>query len=118
MDLGTDIRRLAIEIIAKLVHLKRAMADLVLRLAGIPEELINAHLYRRDPSTERLLSKREMAPGLLDAVEKRQGHNGAIRQLVEIWLPTLLEEWDRERRSSASAGYRICCIRRAVGLGA
>jgi hypothetical protein len=84
MDLGTDTRRLAIEIIATLVHLKRAMADLILRPAGVPEDLMNAHLYRRDPSTGRLLSKREMAPGLLDAVEKRHGHDAVTRQLVEI----------------------------------
>lgn len=84
MDPGTDNRRLAIEIIATLVHLKRAMADLILRPAGIPEDLINTHLYRRDPSTGKLLSKREMAPGLLDAAEKRLGHENVTRQLIEI----------------------------------
>lgn len=84
MDLGTDSRRLAVEIVGTLVHLKRAMADLVLRPAGIPDDLIGAHLYRRDPATGRSLSKREMAPGLLDAVEKRNNGESVTRRLIEI----------------------------------
>jgi hypothetical protein len=84
MDLGTDSRRLAVEIIATLVHLKRAMADLILRPAGISDDLIGSHLYRRDPTTGRNLSKREMAPGLLGAVEKRNDGEVVTRRLIEI----------------------------------
>jgi hypothetical protein len=84
MDLGTDSRRLAIEIIATLVHLKRAMADLILRPAGIPEDLIAANLYRRDGATGRSLSKREMAPSLLDTIEKRNDGEVVTRRLIEI----------------------------------
>jgi len=40
--LNTDARRLAIEVIATLVYVKRTAADQLLRRAGVPEALIRA----------------------------------------------------------------------------
>jgi hypothetical protein len=39
MDLGTDQRRLAIEIIATLVYMKNGVVEFVLRPAGVPADI-------------------------------------------------------------------------------
>jgi hypothetical protein len=82
-DLGTDERRLAIEAIATLCHIKRVMADLLLRPAGVPEEVYRPLMYRRD-ETGRLLSKRQIAPLILDGCDKLPAAQQSIRRIVEI----------------------------------
>jgi hypothetical protein len=84
MDFGTDSRRLAIEIIATLVHIKRTMADLILKPAGIPTETFGPLLYRRDETTGRTLSKRQIAPLILEELEKRPDSSIVLRSLIEI----------------------------------
>lgn len=82
-DLGTDERRLAMEAIATLCHVKRVMVDLLLRPSGVPEEVYRPLLYRRD-ETGRLLSKRQIAPLILDGCDKLPAAQQAIRRIVEI----------------------------------
>jgi hypothetical protein len=84
MDLGVEERRLAIEVIATLAHIKRVMADFILKPAGVPSEVYQSILYRRDDTTGRVLSKRQLAPLVLDAIEKRSDCQGAIRRIIEI----------------------------------
>ena len=84
MDSGVDGRRLAIEIIATLVHIKSAMADLILRPAGVPFDVYCSLLERRDETTGRLLSKRQIAPLLLDAVDQRGLGPSVVRSLIQI----------------------------------
>ena len=71
------------EAIATLCHVKRVMADLLLRPAGVPEEVYRSLLYRRD-ETGRLLSKRQIAPLILDGCEKLPAAQQSIRRIVEI----------------------------------
>lgn len=82
-DLGTDERRVAIEAIATLCHIKRAMADLLLRPSGIPEEVFRPLLYRRD-ETGRVLSKRQIAPLIIAACEADPQCRHCIRRLLEV----------------------------------
>lgn len=84
MDLGTEERRTAIEVIATLAHMKNALADLILRPAGVPLDVYRPLLYQRDPNTGRPLSKRQLAPLILDAVEKRDDCRSVIRSIIEI----------------------------------
>lgn len=84
MDLGVEGRRLAIEAIATLVHIKNTMAELLLKPAGVPPEVYRPLLYRRDESTGRPLSKRHIAPLVLDAVDGRADCSGVVRALIEI----------------------------------
>ncbi len=84
MDIGVEERRVAIEVIATLVKIKHVMADLILKPAGIPPEIYRSLLYRRDPSTGWTLSKRQIAPLIVEAVEDRPDCAGAIRAIVEI----------------------------------
>lgn len=71
------------EAIATLCHIKRVMVDLLLKPAGVPEEIYQPLLYRRD-ETGRLLSKRQIAPLILDSCEKQLGSQQALRRIVEI----------------------------------
>jgi hypothetical protein len=82
-DLGTDERKVAMEAIATLCHIKRVMVDLLLKPAGVPESIYNSLLYRRDEAG-RLLSKRQIAPLIMDGCEKHPGAQKAIRRIVEI----------------------------------
>jgi len=82
-DLGVDERRVAMEAIATLCHIKRVMVDLLLKPAGVPEAVYQSLLYQRDEAG-RSLSKRQIAPLILEGCEKQQGHGRAIRRIVEI----------------------------------
>jgi hypothetical protein len=82
-NLGTDERRLAVEVIATLCHVKRPMVELLLKPAGVPEDVYRSLLYRRDESG-RVMSKREIAPLILDACETRPGAQTVVRRIVEI----------------------------------
>jgi hypothetical protein len=84
MSLSTEEQRVAIEAIATLVNIKKAMADLILKPAGVPFEIYQPLLHRRDPTTGRPLSKREMAPLIIDAVERRSDGIQIVRAIIEI----------------------------------
>lgn len=84
MDPGIEERRVAIETIATLVNIKSTMVNLILQPAGVPIEIYRPLLQHRDPLTGRLLSKRQLAPLVLDAVEKRPDSTGVVRAIVEI----------------------------------
>jgi hypothetical protein len=82
-DLGTDERKVAMEAIATLCHIKRVMVDLLLKPAGVPEDVYRSLMYRRDEAG-RLLSKRQIAPLIIDGCESQPGAQHAIRRIVEI----------------------------------
>lgn len=84
MQLGIEERRLVIEVIATLVHIKKVMTELILKPAGVPNDVYKSLLYQRDESTGRPLSKRQIAPLILDAIEKRDDCSGTIRSIIEI----------------------------------
>jgi len=84
MDPGIEERRTAIEVIATLAHMKNALGDLILRPAGVPVEIYRPFLYQRDPNTGRALSKRQLAPIILDAIEGRPDCTGVVRAIIEI----------------------------------
>jgi hypothetical protein len=84
MDLGVEGRRIAIEAIATLVHIKNTMAELLLKPAGVPADVYRPLLNRRDEATGRPLSKRKIAPLILDAIEGRPGCSDVIRALIVI----------------------------------
>lgn len=75
---------MAIEVIATLVHIKVTMAELILKPAGIPSEVYQPLLYKRDEATGRALSKRQMAPLLLERLEEKADFNIILRSIIEI----------------------------------
>jgi len=83
-DLGTEGRRVAIEAIATLAYIKSTMVELILKPAGIPADVYKPLLYKRDEATGRLLTKRQIAPLILDALEGRSDCDRAVRAIVEL----------------------------------
>lgn len=84
MDLGVDEQRVAVEIISTLVHIKSTLVELVLKPAGIPDELYRPLLYRRDDVTGRTISKRQFAALILEAVATHPNGPAMLRALLEI----------------------------------
>lgn len=83
-------RRVAIEAIATLARMKNVMVDRILKPAGVPQDLYVPLLRRRDDIMNRLLSKRQMAPLIVDALQDRPECGGVIRAIVSI-----AAAWDR-----------------------
>lgn len=65
MEPDFEHRRVVIETIATLAHLKDAMAALILDPAGVPSNVYQPLLYQINPATGRPLSKGQMAPAFL-----------------------------------------------------
>ena len=84
MDISTEERRVANEAICTLVNIKRTMAELLLKPAGVPREIYAPLLTRRDEVTGKLLTKRQMAPLILEALEKLQDGHRIIRTIVKL----------------------------------
>ena len=84
MEISVEARRLAIEIIASLVNMKSTMSERILKPAGVPLGVYQPLLYRRDETTGKRLSKRQIAPLILDAIENRGDCNGVICRMIEI----------------------------------
>jgi hypothetical protein len=82
-SLGTDEKRVAIEAIATLCYMKRVMVELLLKPAGVPEDVYGPLLYRRDEQG-RALSKRMIAPLILEGCDHHNSARTAVRRIVEI----------------------------------
>ncbi|MDE2761745.1 MAG: hypothetical protein OXK74_03005, partial [Gemmatimonadota bacterium] len=105
-----EAKRLAIEIIATLVHVKNTMAKMILEPAGIPPEVYSSLLYRQDVATGRTLSKRQIAPLILDAMESHPGCGGAVRRLISIaaqWSSFHLANDEYEARATVQKAREL-----------
>src|ERR1700730_123493 len=81
---AADARRLALEAIATLVHVKRMTAEQLLRRAEVPDDLIRRFLGEKDPVTGEKRSKREAGALVLDELARRGGENDVVRRLVAV----------------------------------
>ena len=77
-------RRLAIEAIATLVHIKKSAADLVLRRVAVPEDLIRRFLTERDSATGGKRSKREAGATLLEELGARNCEDEIVRKIIAL----------------------------------
>lgn len=84
MEVGADEKRLVIEAIATLANLKVDMENFVLKPAEVPKEIYGPLLLQRNDLTGRRMSKRETAPLILDALEKRVDYAHIIENIVKI----------------------------------
>jgi hypothetical protein len=90
MECGVEGRRTAIEIIATLAHVKSALSEMILKPASVPSEVYEPLLYKLDPSTGKRLSKRQIAPLILDELDRRGAGQKCMRALLRI-----AAKWDR-----------------------
>ena len=84
MNIGVDGHRLIIEIISTLVHVKATMEEMILKPAGVPPESYKDLLYKRDETAGYTLSKRQIAPLILERIQKRDDSNIILRSIIEI----------------------------------
>lgn len=102
MDIGTEEKKLAIEIISVLVHIKQTMIDLLFIPAGISPAIYKPILNKRDEISNRPLSKRKMAPIILEEVSKLQNGDEIIYRIIKIcslWSSFHLAENEYEARA-------------------
>ncbi len=110
MDLRTDERRTVIQIIATLVHVKSTMVEKLLKPAGVPVEIYRPLFSRRDEATGKLLTKRQMAPLILDALEVRPDCSAVARRLIEIatqWTEFHLAEDEFQARATVQKAREV-----------
>lgn len=91
IEAGTaaDARRLALEVIATLINLKKNAADQLLRRAGVPDYLVRRFITDRDPSTGGKRSKREAGTIVLEELAKAGTDGAVVRSLIAI-----AADWD------------------------
>lgn len=82
--LDADARRVALEAIATLANVKRIAADMVLRPAGIPEDLVRQLLKGRDKTTNEPLTKRQAGALILDELAREGKDREVVRALINI----------------------------------
>lgn len=82
-SVDADARRLALEIIATLVNIKKMAAERVLTPAGVPADLVLRFLNERDPTTGAKRSKREAGAVVLDALAALGLEGRVVRNIVE-----------------------------------
>ena len=84
MKVGVDERGLVIEAIASLAYRKSDMVNFILNPAGVPKEIYGPLFNKRDDLTGRLMTKRQAAPLILDALEERGDHVDIVANIVKI----------------------------------
>ena len=102
MRVGVDERRLVIEAIATLAYRKFDMVKFILEPAGVPKEIFESLSDQRDVLTGRRISKRQTAPLILDALEKRGDFAEIIGNIVRIaasWERFELSDKEYEARA-------------------
>ena len=84
MVIGVDERGLVLQAIAELAHRKADMVNFVLKPAGVPREIYGPVPYQRDDITGQKMSKRDMAPGILEDLGKRPDYTEIVWNIVKI----------------------------------
>ena len=84
MRVGVDERGLVIEAIATLAYGKSDMVTFILNPAGVPKEIYRPLSYKRDDLTGRRITKRQAAPLILEALERRADYGDIVGNIVRI----------------------------------
>ena len=84
MKVGVDERGLVIEAIATLAYRKSDMVNFVLKPAGVPQEIYRPLARQRDDLTGRPMSKRNIAPLILDALEETGSYADIVLNVLKI----------------------------------
>ena len=84
MEVGVDERGLVIEALATLAYRKADMVHFVLNPAGVPKEIYGPLSNERNNLTGRRMSKRDIAPLILDALETKNNYTEIVGKIVEI----------------------------------
>src|SRR5690348_10774180 len=81
---GVEARKLALEVIATLVNIKRIAADRILRPAGVPDALIRRFVKGTDATTGDALTKRQAGAMIFDELGREGKESETVRRVVDI----------------------------------
>lgn len=82
MYYSTDTKRLVVEIIANLAHIKSIMYERLLKPAGIRKEFFQSLLRERNDSGN-CLTKREMANKIIFAIESHSSYEKIVHSIIK-----------------------------------
>lgn len=85
----TDAQRLALEIVATLINVKKISADMLLKRSGVHSDLIKKFLVEKNPTTGEKRSKREAASALFESLSESGDLTAVTRRLIAI-----AADWD------------------------
>src|SRR5215831_11306681 len=83
-SVDADARRLALEIMATLVHIKKIAADQVLRPAGVPDDFVRTFITGRDTTTGAPLTKRQAGAAILEQLRRNGRDDVVVRKMVDL----------------------------------
>jgi hypothetical protein len=86
---GVDARKLALEVLATLVNVKRIAADRLLRPVGISDAHVRMFLKGKDTTTGDALTKRQAGALILEELARDGNEGTVIRKLID-----LASSWD------------------------
>ena len=84
MKVGVDERGLVIEAIATLAYRKSDMVNFILNPAGVPKAIYGPLSNKRNDLTGQRMTKRQVAPLILDALEGRSDYVDIVGNIVRI----------------------------------
>jgi hypothetical protein len=110
MNIDVEEKKVAVEAISVLIHIKQTMVDLLLKPSHVPNEIYSPLLHRRDEITNRPLSKRKIAPIIVDEIGKLWNGDEIIRNIIGIcanWNSFHLAENEFEARAVVEKAKQV-----------
>lgn len=110
MIIGVEEEKVVIEVISTLVHIKSTLVELILKPAGVPPEVYTPVFNKRDPITGRSLSKRKVAPLIIDGLKNHPRCQNILFSIIKIaakWSEFSLANDEYEARATVQKAQDI-----------
>lgn len=109
---STDTKKLVIEIIATLVHIKSTMYELILKPSGINKDYFQS-LTKQKNDFGKWLTKREIASKIIAAIENHANYEKIMRSIIKTaseWNQFHLSDDEYEARATVQKAREVLGI--------
>lgn len=106
---STDTKKLVIEIVATLVHIKSTMYELILKPAGINKDYFQS-LTKQKNDFGKWLTKREIASRIIAAIENHANYEKIMRSIIKTaseWNQFHLSDDEYEARATVQKAREV-----------
>jgi hypothetical protein len=110
MEIGIEEQRVIIETISTLINIKTTLIDLILKPAGVPAEIYVPLFQQIDPLTGKPLSKRKIAPLILESLKVHPDQRKILRSITKIaanWNDFSLAHNEFEARATVQKAKEV-----------
>ena len=110
METGIEELRVVIEAISTLVNIKATLIKLILEPAGVPVEVYKPLFNLKDPITGGPMSKRKIAPLLIEGLQNNPNKITIIRSILRItayWTDFSLAHNEYEARATVQKAQEV-----------